>query len=281
MSTSKSKAVATTEEENKALMVHEDYGDDAGGGFENQSSSDYAIPFIDIIQSNSPEALESDTLRPGFIFNRTTQDMYSGKEGVNFIPSRTDHCYAEWIDRDKGGGFVGRHELDSPDVLNSTTHPQKKGKKIHPTSGNDMIETFYVYGIMIDQDGNTAACVIPFTSTKIGIYRAWMTKARQQMVARQDGRKVQVPLWAHVYRLKTKLIEKNNYKWFNYEISFNGENAAACRLKADDPLYTMAKELGIAVGSGVAKADLSKQGTQTEAPQSGGSAGDTGEDIPF
>ena len=36
-----------------------DYGDDAGQGFENQDMSDRKLPIIELLQSNSPQVVES------------------------------------------------------------------------------------------------------------------------------------------------------------------------------------------------------------------------------
>lgn len=284
-------AKSTTEEDKKAVatvaasanaVVVSDYGDDANGGFDNQTSADYSIPFIDILQANSPELNNDERLRPGMIFNRTTQEGFSGKEGVVFVPSFTDHCFAEWVPRDDGGGYVGRYELGDPVINNAERNQAKKGKLIHKTSRNDLVETFYVFGVLATEDGNFSQCVISFTSTKIGVYRGWMTKARTQQVGLPDGRRVTVPLWGHRFRIKTQLIEKNNYKWFNFTIGFDGATASEARLMTSDPLYQMGKETNLVVKSGAARADVARQGSQED--DDGASNANTvgaDPDIPF
>ncbi len=275
------KAVATVAASANSLAVV-DYGEDAGAGFDNQTSADYSIPFLDILQSNSPELNNNEALRAGMIFNRTTQEAFSGKEGIVFVPSFTDHCYTEWVPRDNGGGYVGRYELGDPVIENADRDPKKKGKLIHKQSRNDLIETFYVFGVMQTDDGNFAQCVLAFTSTKISVYKGWMTKARTQQVGLPDGRRITVPLWGHRFKIGTQLIEKNNYKWHNFTINFDGKTASEARMLTSDPLYQLAKDTHHAVKSGAARADVNRQGSQgDDSGNAGGDRGGMDSDIPF
>ena len=99
------KAVATVEEKKLPVAAY-DYGEDAGSGFEGTKSIDLSIPFLNVLQSNSPAVAEG-TLKNGDIFNSVTGQVYEGKKGVGFQPVYHEQKYVKWKPRDAGGGILG------------------------------------------------------------------------------------------------------------------------------------------------------------------------------
>lgn len=236
-----------------------DYGDDIGGGFENQTSEDVSIPFITILQPGSPEVQGEDApAKAGMFRNSTTGEFLSGKHGLRFVPALTQHLLVEWIPKDPktggGGGYVGPHEIDS-DLARKVRESQPLGTYKHPTNDNDLVETFYVYGAMVDEEGNGAPAVLGFSSTHISPYKAWMYRARSIVLALPDGRKqTNLPLFSHRYRITTELKSKGGNSWYVPKVDFDGENAAAARLRPSDDLYRIAKEVKEAISAGNARA---------------------------
>ena len=88
-----------------------DYGGDQGAGFEDTSGSDLSVPFLGILQSNSPQVEDKDPTgsEPGMLFNTVTRELVSSEDGVVFLPCHKETAYVEWVPRNKGGGFVGLH----------------------------------------------------------------------------------------------------------------------------------------------------------------------------
>lgn len=266
MATNKEVAEKKTQE----VTEYAGYEEYAGAGFENQTSDDYALPFINILQSNSPQVEEDETLRAGMIFNTVTGEVWSGKDGVAFIPCITDHNYVEFKPRDAGGGYVGVHAVDS-DLVADCVANQPFGEYRTP-AGNELVETFYVYGILVDSEGNGQECVIPFTSSKIKKYKKWQTKAKTIQMKTVDGRRFPAPLFAHRYRLTT-VTEKNIHGTYaNWQIDFDGENAPACRLSPEDPLFQQAVGCKEMVQSGVARAAHESQTVRDVGGGEGGGA---------
>lgn len=244
------------------------YADYAGAGFENQTSDDYSIPFLQILQAISPQIQENDALRLGMILNTVTGEVFDGKVGVTFIPATTQHQFVEWIPRDAGGGFVAVHETTS-DLVRACVAAQEFGTYTTP-EGNDLIETFYVYGIMIDADGNASEAVIGFSSTKIKKYKGWMTKAKTIQIPLPDGRRIPAPLFAHRYRLKTVSEKNKKGQFFNWDaIVFDGENAQAARLLPSDPLFQAAVGIKRLLEEGKARAAYESQTPGTGADEGG------------
>ena len=161
---------AIADEQNTALVAADDYSAYAGSGFENQSSDDYSIPFITILQALSPQLEDNPDLRQGMIINTVTNEAVDGKKGIAFIPATTQHVYVEFKPREQGGGFVGVHNPTSQVVINAKNASQSFGKYATP-AGNELIETFYVYGIVVGDDGSNSQAVLAFTSTKIKKYK--------------------------------------------------------------------------------------------------------------
>lgn len=259
-------------EQNTAMAEYGAYADYAGAGFENQTSDDYSIPFLQILQALSPQLQENDSLRQGMILNTVTGEVWDGKKGIAFVPATTQHVYVEWKPRDAGGGFVGIHEVNS-DLVNHAKAASAEYGKYSTPDGNELIETFYVYGIALDDDGNASEAVLAFSSTKIKKYKGWMTKAKTIQIPLPDGRRIPAPLFAHRYRLKTVSEKNNKGQFFNWDaIAFDGENAQQARLLPDDPLFQSAVNIKSLIEQGKARAAYESQapGSADEEAQGAG-----------
>jgi len=252
-------AVATQQSTGTAVAEYQAYADFAGAGFENQTSEDYSIPFLQILQALSPQLQDNDRLKQGMILNTVTGEVWDGKTGIAFIPATTQHTFVEWKPREKGGGFVGVHDITS-DVVKHAKNASTEFGKYGTPEGNDLIETFYVYGILVDASGDTQEVVLAFNSAKIKKYKGWMTKAKTVQIPLPDGRRIPAPLFAHRYRLKTVSEKNSKGTFFNWDaITFDGENAQAARLLPSDPLFQSAVNIKKLLESGKARANYESQ----------------------
>lgn len=205
-------ATKKTEESNVPAVVH-DYGTMSGGGFEGVTHEDFTMPFLNLLQPMSPECNNNPDARPGMLMNSVTKQLYDGKAGIVFVPTARQHVFVEWKPRDQGGGIVARHEPSSEVVLDAKQNSVSYGS-YKTSAGNDLIETFYLVGYMLDSadDSEPAGMmVIPFWSTKIKTYKRVM-----QMLNTFKGRP---PLFAN--RLLVKSVqEKNNAgTFYNFDIA--------------------------------------------------------------
>lgn len=267
------------------MAVYEGYEADRGAGYENQSSDDISVPFIEILQAQSPEVQVDDGPRAGTLINRTTGEIWPGKDGVSFIPSTTSHELVEWVPREKGGGLVASYSMNpgsTDPFAENIRKTQPLGKYTNPDNGNDLIETFYVYGIFVEGDQSHPA-VLAFSSSRIKDYKDWMFRARAIVITLPNGRKLtKLPLFSHRYRLMTAAKENSQGKWFGFQVRFDGENAESSRIAPNDDLYTMAKQLNEDVSAGRKTADTSSAGTRDEVVDGAPAKGDTtGADAPY
>jgi hypothetical protein len=249
------------------------YEEFEGAGFENQTSDDYTIPFLRILQAISPILNDRTDLKQGMLLNTVTGEGFEGKTGVTFVPSVTQHAYIEFKPREAGGGFVGVHTVNS-DVVTEAVAKSTAFGDYKTAAGNELTETFSVYGCVVDADGAPSSCVIAFTGALIKKYKAWMTKAKTIQIKLPSGRLIAAPLMAHKYRLKTVLDKSPKGAFYNWEISFDGENALACRLPANDPVFLQAHALAQIIQSGAGKVAYETAGTGedigTGSPAAGG-----------
>ena len=258
----------TTPPETQAIEVFE-YGDDAGQGFENQDMSDRKLPIIELLQSNSPEVAESKgKVWAGMFRNTVTGEFY---EEVFFTAAITDHCWTEWIDRDDGGGFRGRHRKDAKIVTEAIARndgraigklkvpQQPDAKTAKPQPDHELVESFEIYAILYSKEGEVLGfAMIPFTSTKIKVYRAW-NSAIGNFAPTINGKKLspgQVPIFAHRVKMTSESKTKgtNTYQVPVLSPAEGGDDLKNSLLPKNDPRYVAAKKLHDDVLAGLAKA---------------------------
>ncbi|RKZ72467.1 MAG: hypothetical protein DRQ48_00215 [Gammaproteobacteria bacterium] len=263
----KTTAVAKT---GTTAMANFDYGDAEGAGYEGQSADDLLIPFLNLLQKGSPLVEERDDAKSGMIYNTVTEEVY---DEINFVPAITRHECVEWVPREKGGGFAGKHPMDSQ-VVREAQSRAESFNELFTADGNELSETFTVFGILCRGDEPVGMAVIPFGSTKIKVYKKYMSRLRMFTPKRADGTKFNPPLFAHLAVLGSCDQENPNGKFKNFTLEAAVNNKLPdSMMSQDDPRFIAAKEVYELVKSGVADANYDKMKDQAN-------EGD-GEELPF
>lgn len=243
------------------------YSDDGLTGFEGATSTDYVVPLLDVLQAGSPEIVGNtiDNAKVGMLICRAISEVFDcNSEELIIIPVGRQHVMNEWNPRENKGGLVASHDPNAPAML-ELKKKQPFGK-IKMTSGTEMVETYYLFALLVRKDGSYQPVSIPFWSTKIAQYKAFMTKANGLTYEAAPGVRKGLPMFATKYRLTTFLKEKNSYKWWSYrDISFAGKTALEARLQPTDPLYQTARDFAIQVKDGRVRADMATQATDDDA----------------
>jgi hypothetical protein len=250
------KDVAVKEETAVAVPSSFDYGDDSGGGFEGTTADDLSVPFIGILQSNSPQVEDDDPAgaKPGMLYNTVTRELYPGDTGMIFIPCHKQIAFVEWVPRDSGGGFVGLHEVNSAAVKDGIANNDGKRFGRLPFGDNELVETHYIYGLVLDEETEEPLGfgVISFTSTKIKPQKDWMTAIYTM--------KGKPPMWASRARIRTVKQKNEHGTFYNFRIEPQG--GETWRHSLIDPageLFAAAKEFREMAQSGMARAAYETQ----------------------
>ena len=249
-----------------------DYGTDAGAGVLDIGRDEAGIPFLKILQAQSPEVIgpngKLEGASAGVILNTGTEEML---DNVTVIPACRQHVYVEWRPRKKGGGIVAIHEKTSDVVAASLNEWQTSNRKFGDykvTSTeeggglNDLVETFYVFSVILKDDQPEGFVVVPFSSTGIKIYKKkFINRVRYTLVDNGQGKKVTPPMFAHRITLGTAQETNDDGTWSNYTLQFAVDNNVQKSLmKPGHAGYEAAKELKTMVDGGTAKVDTSKAG---------------------
>lgn len=165
----------------------------------------FKVPQIMLLQPLSPEVAERAAARAGMLMDVETRKLY---DSIEFVPCNTKHFYTEWKDR-TGGGFIGTHKWDS-EIVKTAKNTSTEFLRYTTPSGNQLVETYCLYGLMVRGDKVVTPCVLSFTGAKIKIYKNFLS-----VVMRANTRP---PLFAFRLRIST-VIETNRVgTFYNYRI---------------------------------------------------------------
>lgn len=215
-------AVAPVEEKVNAVIPADFLSEieaDAGSGVQ-MTMQDAAVPYLYILQSNSPQVNEDHAMyvagaKAGMFYNNVSTEVFDGREeGVVVIPCGYERKYVEWVDRDAGGGYVADHDVNGP-IMSETT-PDDRGRP-RLKNGNLIVETTYHYVFMLNPtEGNWERIIIPMKSTALKKSRRWNTALMSTVI---PGTQKQAPRWLFPYRLKTVKEQRDNNTWSNFDIT--------------------------------------------------------------
>lgn len=196
-----------------------DYSKYGGAGFEHVTASDLKLPFLMILQSNSPQCLEADPkyidgAKPGSIMNSVTSEVFSGKDGVEIVPISFHKAYVEWTPRDSGGGFVRTHRDAS--ILTQTKKNDKNQDMLE--NGNIIVTTAYHMCLIIRPDGSSDKVVISMTSTQLKKSRGWLTMMQSIQGVKNP------PMFLCKWKLTTVPEKNESGSWYGWAYQNMGKN---------------------------------------------------------
>lgn len=197
---------------------------DAGRGL-STAQEDNIVPLIYILQSGSPQAKPKDPeyiegAEAGFIWLRNAQQpLVDGQTGILFQLCSVSKSLNEWRPRNSGGGFVGRHD-DMPEDARQVEDPQNPNRlRWLRRNGNEIMDTWSHAGFVLKADGGALPYIIPMSSTGISVSRQWMTLMNSKFL---PGTSKTAPIWAGLYRLRTKERSNPAGSWYTWSVQDAG-----------------------------------------------------------
>ena len=228
-------------------------------GFEDADSNAYAIPFMQILQSGSPQCKRSEGeyiagAREGMFYNTVTQELFEGEDvvdektgeitkgGIVVIPSHYTQRFIEWQIRESGGGFVAEHKPTDPLIM--TTNKDDRNRDILP-NGHALVDTRNHFVLHVKPNGEFTPVVISMSSTQLKKSRTWMSK--MQNLKMKVGNKVAAaPMASHAYRMTTVPEKNEKGTWMGWKIELLEQ-------VSDPNLYDAAQKFRAAVVKGQAR----------------------------
>lgn len=139
------------------------------------TAEDFAIPFLYILQSGSPQVKKSageyvEGAEEGNIYNTVSKELY---ENVMVLAAHYERVFIEWVPREKGGGFVARYKEEPEYEVN------EKGDWVLP-NGNHLKDTRQWYVLVINPDGSSEPATIGMSGSNIKTSKRMMTTYRLQ-----------------------------------------------------------------------------------------------------
>lgn len=214
--------LAKVEQKSAAVVMAQTFEADAGSGFEEADASAYAIPFLQILQSGSPQCKKSDGAyikgaEEGKFYNTVTQELYDGEVGITVIPCHYTQRFVEWKPRESGGGFVGSH---LPGEQPATTKDDKF--RDVTASGTNIVDSRNHYVLICNADGTLTPALITMTSTQQKKSKQWMSKMQGIKIKNAAGVFVTAPMMSRKYKLTTTPESNDKGSWFGYHTELVG-----------------------------------------------------------
>lgn len=231
------KETTAVEEVKSTAVATINFEEDANLGHEEITIMDKKIPYINLLQTNSPMVDEDDpeyieSAKAGSIFITDSKTIVN--EPLVIIPCGYKKQFVEWVPREQGGGLVGIHLPDAPIVKNATlVQDSNKKKFLQAENGNTLVETAQFF-VLTNYNGSWNWAVLNMSGTKWSAARDLNTLSTTRKIPGTDK---YYPTFAGVYELSTyKDQNKNGDKYYNYKVTFKN-------IIDDADVYQKAKEL--------------------------------------
>lgn len=206
------------EKKNTEIAVMSQLADLGGQGFETADKDAYAIPFLRILQSNSPQVNEDEEAyiegaKAGIIFNTITGELYGKK--LQIVPVHYGRSFIEWAPN--RGGFVKDNGPD-PKILERVVQVDDKNNSILD-NGNIIQDTRNHY-ILLAEFPELGPLIMSMSSTGIKHSRKFMTIMSNLQLPNEGGK---APMFAGVWVLESILNKNDEGSWYGF-----GNKAKTC-----------------------------------------------------
>ncbi len=244
-------------DEGKEVMAF-DFSDDIGGGFEGTDSDSFAIPFLRVIQSGSPETKKTSSqfikeAKEGMLFNTVTKKLYDGDEGVVVLFCAYQRRFIIWAP--KGGTSTYKGEMLPEEAqereadgeltrLNNQLYVCKNGTTPNKDVHDQVNDTRNHFCLIITEAGTAEPAMLSLSSTQIKKSKQLMGLLNGVKLDTKNGR-VTPPTWMTKVRITTVAEANDLGSW--YGVSFSAEGVIK-----DSDLYADGKKFSETVQAGTA-----------------------------
>ncbi len=242
-----------------------DFGADAGAGMEGAGAEAFAIPFLKVLQTNSPEVDESHArfmkeARPGMLLNTVTGDLFDGKTGVEFVPCAYQRRFLKWAPRGSStqsfrGDMLPEQVAELRDQNKLIEHegrlffPLEDGR-VDEKRCDRVSDTRSHFGLVL-KEGVPSQVLLSLTSTQIKKSKLLMSLLQQQTVVGPNGHRVTAPTFSNVVRITTVKEANDRGAW--YGVHFTREGMVKSKA-----IYEMGRAFHTSISAGQVKVNYAE-----------------------
>lgn len=190
-----------------------DFSADADQGMELAGQGSYAIPFIGLLQSNSPQVETVEGAKAGLFINTITNEIM---RECFVIPCHYVQTFIRWAPRSAGGGYRGEYrpidvELGKIEGLKSVDGQL--------TIEDDILrDTRNHYVLVQAANGTWTPAVMSMASTQVKRSKRWMSRIRGIELRTSAGKAYTPPSFAHIYKCTSVKETNDKGSWYSWEI---------------------------------------------------------------
>lgn len=210
---------------------------------------DLGLPYIYLLQPMSPQANRADPraisgAEPGMFYNHITLEVFEGAEqGLMVVPCYYERKFVEWMDRDKGGGWIADHHIDSG-INQHCTPDDKKRLRLNSNPDHLIVETAYQYVLLANvPTGQWEQVCIPLKSTGLKANRRINKLISDSVI---PGTTKPAPRFLFPYQIRSVGEQKDNNFFFNFDVE-------RLPTTVNREVYQAAKRYHDAIASGAVK----------------------------
>lgn len=243
--------------------------------------SEIAIPFIRVLQSNSPQCTMGDPqynvdARPGQFINTVTKQRYDGTVGIVVTPIAYATRFTEWKLREQGGGLVKDWGPDASTRL-AVSRRDDKNRDITP-EGTQIVRgaNYYVF-VIDDASGDFSPALMVLQGTQLKKSKAFNALIEGARDRGASGNVFKPASFHYGYRLTTAPEKNDKGSWMGVNISVDKKTT---EYPYGSAIYLAAYDYRKQVEAGTVKTGNIEDAVEVEAeitPASGAAPADNGQ----
>lgn len=185
----------------------------AGKGSEGVDKDSAAVPFLAVLQSNSPALQTVEGAKAGMFMNTITNELF---DIVTIVPFAFERTFIQW--GPDNGGFKGKHNPADIDTGKIETDYNEKRKLILKGTLDELKDTRQHYVMMQSASGSWQPAVFSLSSTQIKKSKNFVALWQGIEDEAPDGTSYNPPSWAYMYNV-TAISETNEKgSWYGVTI---------------------------------------------------------------
>jgi hypothetical protein len=193
-----------------------------GKGLEGVTAQDISIPFLSLIQNNSPQL---DQHHPkyvkgataGQVYNSVTHEAYDSIDVISIIFNKK---LVEWSPRSGGSSAapVAEHDVNSP-IRDTATLTDRR---LFLPNGNQLVETAYRY-VIFGEPGSGKLLgrgVMSLDSSDLTSSKKWNFMLLSKTIEVGD-KSIKLPAMGQVYKASGEYAKNDAGSWYKWKFEFD------------------------------------------------------------